>query len=154
MRKFVILLITSLLIVVLSCGESPTSEPQEELTEAGEIFTSLIIESDKILTIENLVSIGWKKNKEFDNSEFPETQGIWYGFFQKRDIEIWIYDSHTDAVEFGVAYAEEAIQKRPGQTDYMIPRVNRYHAYLIFGNLLLLCEDQLSDCQKLIEKLN
>ena len=146
------------MVVILSCTdtESPLakSEIQEEVADPEEIFTSLVIESEKIYTIDDLINTGWKKNKQFDNSEFPETQGIWYGFYEKRDIEIWIYDSHIDAKKFGVSYAEEAIQKRPGQTDYLIPRVNRYHAYLIFGNLLLLCEDQLSDCQKLIDKLD
>ena len=50
-------------------------------------------------------------------------------------------------------YGEQAVNKKPGQTDYLIPRVNRYHAYVIIGNLMLLCETEILDCQKLIDKL-
>ena len=146
-------LIFMLSILIISCSTVESSE-NEKLEDSGEIVTSKIIEDNNIYNIDDLINAGWKKNKQFDNSEFPDTNGIWYGFFQKRDIEVWIYDSHDDAKNFGVPYAEESIQKRPGQTDYMIPRVNRYHAYVIFGNMLLLCEDQVSDCQKLIDQLN
>ena len=146
-------LIFMLSILIISCSTAESSE-NEKLEDSGEIVTSKIIEDKNIYNIDDLINAGWKKNKQFDNSEFPDTNGIWYGFFQKRDIEVWIYNSHDDAKKFGVPYAEESIQKRPGQTDYMIPRVNRYHAYVIFGNMLLLCEDQVSDCQKLIDQLN
>ena len=149
MRSIFALIIS---ILIISCSSSEISQP-EKTNDPDEIVLSKIIKSKKIHKIDDLISAGWKKNKQFDNSEFPETDGIWYGFFQKRDIEVWIYDSHENAEKFGVPYAEEAIQKRPGQTDYMIPRVNRYHAYVIFGNMLLLCEDQVSDCQKLVDQL-
>ena len=76
-----------------------------------------------------------------------------YGFFQRKDIEAWVYKSADEAKEFGVPYGEQAVDKKPGQTDYLIPRVNRYHAYVIVANLMLLCETEILDCQKLIDKL-
>ena len=65
----------------------------------------------------------------------------------------WVYRSADDAKKYGVEYGEQAVNKKPGQTDYLIPRVNRYHAYVIIGNLMLLCETEILDCQKLIDKL-
>ena len=105
------------------------------------------------LCVDDLINVGWKKDREFDNTEYPETENIAYGFFQRKDIEAWVYRSADDAKKYGVEYGEQAVNKKPGQTDYLIPRVNRYHAYVIIGNLMLLCETEILDCQKLIDKL-
>ena len=90
------------------------------------------------------------KNKELDNSNFQSTIGIWYGFFNRRDAEVWIYDTHQNAINFGKEYAEEVINKRPSQIDPTNPTQIRYHAYIISGNAMILCEDNLEDCIELI----
>ena len=133
------------MLLVFSCS-------QEE-AEIDPSATSLIIESSTIYSIDDLIDAGWKKDRKFDNSEYPETVEIAYGFFQRKDIEAWVYNSADEAKKFGVNYGEQAVDKKPGQTDYLIPRVNRYHAYVIIGNLMLLCETEILDCQKLIDKL-
>jgi len=142
--KFILKIAILLMFLAFSCS-------QEE-AEIDPSATSLIIESSTIYSIEDLTNAGWKKDREFDNSEYPETVEIAYGFFQRKDIEAWVYKSPNEAKQFGVPYGEQAVDKKPGQTDYLIPRVNRYHAYVIVGNLMLLCETEILDCQKLIEK--
>mgnify|MGYP001298288501 CR=1 FL=1 len=142
--KFILKIAILLMLLAFSCS-------QEE-AEIDPSATSLIIESSTIYSIEDLTNAGWKKDREFDNSEYPETVEIAYGFFQRKDIEAWVYKSPNEAKQFGVPYGEQAVDKKPGQTDYLIPRVNRYHAYVIVGNLMLLCETEILDCQKLIEK--
>jgi hypothetical protein len=143
--RFILKLIILLTLFALSC-----SQGEPELDPSS---TSLIIESSVIYSIDDLISAGWKKDREFDNSEYPETVEIAYGFFERKDIEAWVYKSADEAKKFGVDYGEQAVDKKPGQTDYLIPRVNRYHAYVIIGNLMLLCETEILDCQNLIEKL-
>ncbi len=142
--KFILKIAILLIFLTFSCSR--------EEAEIDPSATSLIIESSTIYSIEDLTNAGWKKDREFDNSEYPETVEIAYGFFQRKDIEAWVYKSPNEAKQFGVPYGEQAVDKKPGQTDYLIPRVNRYHAYVIVGNLMLLCETEILDCQKLIEK--
>tara|TARA_B110000438_G_scaffold303195_1_gene363654 strand:+ start:778 stop:1134 length:357 start_codon:yes stop_codon:yes gene_type:complete len=108
---------------------------------------------DREFSIEQFEQAGWKKNKKLDNTIFPNTKEIWYGFFNKRDIEIWIYNSHFNAETNGTLYAEKAINKRATNRDPTNPTSITYHAYAIAGNTLLLCEDQLNDCLQLINLL-
>ena len=143
--KSTLKLMILLTLFVFSC-----SQEEAEIDPAA---TSLIIESSSMYSIDDLINAGWKKDREFDNSEYPETIEIAYGFFQRKDIEAWVYKSADEAKEFGVPYGEQAVDKKPGQTDYLIPRVNRYHAYVIVANLMLLSETVILDCQKLIDKL-
>lgn len=141
--KFILILS---LFSILSCATNDS--------ELDSLATSLIIESSDIYSIDDLKKAGWKQDRQFDNSEYPETTDIVYGFFQRKDIEAWVYKSHEDAKKFGVKYGDQSVEKKAGQTDYLIPRVNRYHAYVIIGNLLLLCETEILDCQKLIDNLD
>ena len=143
--KFILKIIILTTLLSFSCSQ--------EKTEIDPEATSLINESSHIYSIDDLINVGWKKDREFDNAEYPETENIAYGFFQRKDIEAWVYRSADDAKKYGVEYGEQAVNKKPGQTDYLIPRVNRYHAYVIIGNLMLLCETEILDCQKLIDKL-
>jgi hypothetical protein len=130
---------------------SVTSCSQAIETQNDPLATSLIIESSNIYSLEDVKNAGWKEFNKFNNSEYPETVEIAYGFFKRKDIEVWVYKSPEAAKKLGIPYGDEAVEKRAGQTDYMIPRVNRYHAYVIVGNLMLLCETETLDCQKLID---
>ena len=120
------------------------------------IFSSLMVITSRntvnsvFFLILDFISVGWKKNKKLDNSNFQSTTGIWYGFFNRRDAEVWIYDTHQNAINFGEKYAEEVINKRPSQIDPTNPTQIRYHAYIISGKAMILCEDNLEDCIELI----
>ena len=135
-------------ILLISCSSN-----DEKIDIKEEIKTSLIINSDLTYNINDFINAGWKKNKELDNSNFQSTVGIWYGFFNRRDAEIWIYDSHLSAIDYGVQYAEEAINKRPTNRDPTNPTSIRYHAYLVTGNAMILCEDNLEDCIVLLDSI-
>ena len=135
-------------ILLISCSSN-----DEKIDIKEEIKTSLITNSDLTYNINDFINAGWKKNKELDNSNFQSTVGIWYGFFNRRDAEIWIYDSHLSAIDYGVQYAEEAINKRPTNRDPTNPTSIRYHAYLVTGNAMILCEDNLEDCIVLLDSI-
>ena len=66
-KSIIILLSINFCILILSCSSSTESSIENNTEEQGEISTSLIIESGKIYSIEDLIRIGWKKNKKLDN---------------------------------------------------------------------------------------
>lgn len=127
---------------------APTVTPQTE-----GIPVSAVVRPDRIYSMDDLVDAGYKKSKQFDVETVSEAQDVWYGFFNQKDIEVRVYESHADALEFGVDPAEEAIGHKAGQRDYLIPVVNLYPAYMVVGNLVMLCERELAVCQALVDKL-
>ncbi len=149
-------LVAAVCLLAAACGAdvAPAGQPAGASTAApAEKAPSTITRADKTYSLDDVVTAGWKKSKEFDASTLPHAISVTYGFFEQRDIEVWVFASHAEAREFGVAPAEEAVARKPGQTDYLIPRVNRYFAYAVAGNLVLLCERELADCEALIAKL-
>jgi hypothetical protein len=140
-----------------SSGSPAASGDEPEIRDAGGqsglLEDRLIANPTGSYTMDDLVAIGYKKSKQFETDTLPNALDVWYGFFNKKDIEVRVYDSHQDALEFGIEPAEGSIEKEAGQTDYLIPVVNRYPAYAVFGNLVLLCERELGTCEALIDKL-
>jgi hypothetical protein len=126
---------------------SAVGEPDEE-------GVRLVTRPDSSYVIDDLVAVGFKKNKQFPVDEVPGAIDIWYGFFQQQDIEVRFYESHSDAVELGVEPAEIVIARTAGQRDYLIPVVNLYPAYAVVGNTVMLCERQLATCEALITVLD
>jgi hypothetical protein len=151
--KFALMcLALALTLAVVGCGS--TDEPAA--SEAGvpdEEGLRLITRSDASYTIDDLTAVGYKKSKQFDVQTVPGANDIWYGFFNQQDIEVRFYDSHSDALDLGVASAEEVIGVTAGQRDYLIPVKNLYPAYAVVGNTVMLCERQLTTCEALIEVL-
>lgn len=152
--------LASACLFVAACGESatPSATPAGAAdTPAAEATVekapSVITMADKSYDLDDVVAAGWKKSKEFDASTLPHAMSVTYGFHNQRDIEVWVFASHAEALQFGVGPAEQAVAKKPGQTDYLIPRVNRYFAYAVVGNLVMLCERELADCESIIAKL-
>lgn len=139
-------------VVAIACGGgSPAGSPAP--TAVDEAAVSLVTRPDRTYTVDDLVAAGWKKSREFDYSTLPGATAALFGFYNQKDIEVWFYTAHSDAVGRGVGPAEQAIARRPGQTDYLIPQTNRYHAYAIVGNVVMLCEFELADCLALVAKL-
>ena len=152
LQSVVLITLTGMLLSVVGC----TSEKQPTLSgdSVDEEGLRLITRPDATYTIDDLIAVGFKKNKQFDVDEVPGTTDIWYGFFQQKDIEVRFYDSHASALELGVELAETVIAKKAGQRDYLIPVVNLYPAYAVVGNTVMLCERQLSTCEALIQLLD
>ena len=161
-RTRTVISIAALLIVLTvfaACGsDSPAAagdEPQLRDAEGqgGLQEDRLITNASGTYTMDDLTALGFKKSKQFSTETLPAATDVWYGFFNQKDIEVRVYESHADALEFGVEPAEVAIDKEPGQTDYLIPVVNRYPAFAVAGNMVMLCERQLATCTDLIDQL-
>ena len=71
--------------------------------------------------VEDLISVGFKKNKTYKVDELPKALSAYYGFIKfnepardgktKKTIEyeLRFYDSHSNAVAYGLEYAEERV---------------------------------------------
>lgn len=145
-----------LLIAVMSCGSGDGSAAGEGIGGAGENAKAfagrLIANPDGNYSMDDLVSVGYKKSKQFETNTLPNAQEVWYGFFKQRDIEVWVYENHEQAIEFGVDPAEVAILRH--NTPDLFFNVTSYGAYVVFGNLVMLCQLELATCEALIAELD
>ena len=173
-----ILISATIFFIIVGCSSESTKD------------TSLEIISDpgKIITFEDLKSIGYKKNKTYDVTDLPGATGAWYGFWKNNmkkslDYEIRIYKDHSDAISLGENLAKEVTgddaiitkeatwkegikdrrQVGGGRTKGTLELqatgiFPKYGNYVIYGNIILLCEGQeeisLESCWKLINALN
>ena len=69
---------------------------------------------DRVYTLEDLTSCGFKESKAYDVAELPEAVVAYYGICgtdpcNRKDNEVRFYASREDAVEHGPAPAEERI---------------------------------------------
>ena len=151
-QSVVLIALTGMLLSFAGCTSEKQPTGSDDL--ADEEGLRLITRADAMYTIDDLVAVGFKKNKQFEVDEVPGATDIWYGFFQQKDIEVRFYESHASALKLGVELAEVVIAKKAGQRDFLIPVVNLYPAYAVVGNTVMLCERQLSTCEALIEILN
>lgn len=91
-------------LAAVACGSAGEGE-----AAAGFQKTSA---SDSVFAIEDFLSIGFKKNKQYNVEELPAGVDAWTGFwgpdpYSRKDYELRFYASHGDAVEYGPALAEE-----------------------------------------------
>ncbi len=148
------------LLVAAACGadgEAAGSEAFQKITP-----------SDSVYTIDDFAAVGFKKVKQYDVAELPAGVDAWQGYwgpdpYSRKDYELRFYGSHEDAVEHGPALAREvtgedaeayrknptwkegakdrwqnAFTGDPGST--MHGPFPKYGGYVIFGNVLVLCE--------------
>ena len=151
MKKTVPLLF--LIFFMMGCNESQTPSDGQAYGIPDEDGIRIMLKPNGIFSMDDLVKSGFKKSKQFDTSTVPGATEVWYGFFNKKDIEVRIYESHETAISLGKDPAEIVLGKKPGQTDYLIPVVNRYPAYAIVGNIVMLCERELKTCIDLVDTL-
>lgn len=139
--------------------EIPADVPAETVVRAaGEL--SLVVRPGRVYAVEDVVAAGWKRSKEFSTETVPHSTEIWYGFFNRKDIEVRVYASHDDALEHGVPLAEEAVARIGAQRgawnllDFGGASIAKYQAYAVAGNLVMLCETELAVCEGLIEQMD
>ena len=133
------------------CGRE--AGPATAAIESEGIAVSGIALPGRTFTLDDVVAAGWKRSRRYETDTLPRAKEVWYGFFNQRDIEVRVYGSHAEAVEHGTGPAAEAIERRmePGAQWILVPQL--YHAYMIVGNLVMLCEMHLGDCEALVEKM-
>ena len=156
-KKLTFLMIYTLaLLAIVACGSGDSaSDAESDIAEGA----PAIFLADQTFTTDSFVAAGWKKSKEYDTATVPESNEIWYGFFNQKDIEIRFYSSHQDAIEFGVPAAKDSIEgavkrsKGGRLLDFSGGSFTGYADYLIAGNAVLLCEFDRTRCDELVTGL-
>ena len=80
----------------------------------------------------------------------------WYGFYKQRDVEVRIYETHETAVNSGTSPADDATGRgkpAPFAVGGISATRMSYTTYAIVGNLILLCEVKIEDCQGLLDTI-
>ena len=137
------------------------------------------------VTLADLQSIDFKKGKTFDVEGLEAATEAYYGFwgkdpYNRLEFEARFYVSHADAVEFGTGpaqnrvgrdakltrdegYWEEGMKEarqctRAAGGDSSDCTVSRYGDFVIYGNLVLICQGRdsataLETCDELLTAL-
>jgi hypothetical protein len=165
-----------MLVVATACGSNPDS--------ANEIVAK-ITPSETIFSLESLTDVGFKKGKTFDVEGLTGAITAYLGFwgldpYDRKNYEARFYPSHADAVEFGTIFADErtgpdAVIKtgetmweegakearscnRAAGANSSNCRISKYGDYIIYGNMILICEGRdsatsLEQCALLLEQI-
>ena len=174
----VLIVIAAILLVACGSGDGSANRAGfQKITDTPQTFE-----------IADFKSIGFKASKQYDVSDLPGGVDAWYGFVQSstgpKDVEVRFYSSHADAVALGTELADEAsgddalveeetatwvvgvkdrIRLSSGGTADLAAwsgqRVPNYADFVIFGNMILLCQgdeprQSLDLCHELIDTLN
>ena len=111
---------------------------------------------DGTYSVADLEAAGWKRSRQLDNGNLEGATEVWYGFFDQKDIELWIYPTFDDAMSFG-APAAQSILDENRVVDYLNSiraGTSVYAAYVVVGNVVMLCEMEIGSCEALVEQLS
>ena len=144
-------------ISIIGCGSSETETP------GGASYSSQleedpvqVINPSGIFTVDDVVTAGWKKSKQLSPDTLPDAASVWYGFYNQRDVEVRIYKTHETAVSSGMGPADDATGRgkpAPFAVGGISATRMSYTTYAIVGNLILLCEVKIEDCQGLLDTI-
>ena len=184
MFRFLVLTSCLLAFVSVACGSEGGDSAGNGENETGGTSNinnaeSRIFDRPAVLNSGNLVSVGLKSGKKYDVSTLPG--GISSGvFFWRIDnvavqFEARFYESHSQAVELGIAPAEEGsgedailderdavykegVRDRRTVFDFRGTPRPRYGTYAIYANMVLLCEGKddvtaWNQCSAVIQEL-
>ena len=152
-RPVAVLLAMMAVALLAGCGSSDGGTAGNP-TDAGEVPV-LTLQPDGVFTVDDVAAAGWKKSKELSPETLPDVTGVWYGFYNQRDVEVWVYPSHDLAITSGAGPADDVTGKVKAGLWQIGPSVTRtgYGTYAIVGNLILLCEVKIEDCEGLLNSI-
>jgi hypothetical protein len=156
LKILVIPLLTFLIVVIVTaCTGTDVDSDGISVEDTFGLSTPLpVFHAGEIFTTKSFTEAGWKQKKEYDTSTVPESTEIWYGFFNQKNIELRFYESHESAMKHGVPLAEKIVKKDSGARIGGVNTVRTgYGAYAVTGNVVMMCELELSSCENLINSL-
>ena len=141
----------ALLISAVACGTEADNVASSGDTNEFGFETSIIASPDSVYTIDDVKATGWKLSKELPADQLEGVSAVWFGFYQQKNLEVWIYDSHEEAKRLGTGPAEEIVAATRGVSGggagpYM-KQVTHYRAFGVIGNLVILCETEIAVCE-------
>lgn len=175
MKRLYLLSLIAILSVTFSvgCGTADDDVPtggdtQDTVAEIAEVVdeSAVVTIGDRAelraytrpssnYTVDDFIDAGWKKNKEYGLDTLPEATGAYFGFYNRKDIELRMYPSHEIAMAAGKESAETAIktEKLSGR-GAGFSSVTLYGAYVVAGNVVILCEISVTDCTDLLDAIH
>jgi hypothetical protein len=184
MKKYFFTILTIIMLSACSGDVIPTPTPEPVVEE---IFDQAI-DNEKIYSSKDFFDAGFKEYKEYNVSKLIGATEAWYGYWgQDKDsvryYELRFYPDHSTAVSEGTAFAKDAtgedaklgrketmwrvgLAERKASTQVMNMklakervRLARYADYMIFNNVIMLCEGEDSNeafklCNDLIDLLS
>jgi len=115
-RRLPTLLFVVLLVCLagVACGSEGGAESGVTDTFGGQVDTEFqkVIDSDRIFTVDDLLAAGFKKGKTYNVEGLEKATAVIYGFYgldpyKRQEYEIRFYESHSDAVQYGMPMADE-----------------------------------------------
>ena len=154
--RFVLLIVVLAVISIFAaaCGSSGSTEPVGESISEPELYAVQITLPNGVFTADDVAVAGWKKSKELSPDTLPDVASVWYGFYEQRDVEVRVYETQAEAISSGQEIADVATGRRkpaPFASGGISSTRTSYSTYAIVGNLILLCEIKIEDCQSLID---
>ena len=167
-RIFVLFLMVVGVAFVVGCGSSDgesedggSESEVAEVVDEGAVVTigdraelRASTRPNSVFTVDDFIEAGWKKNKEYPLETLPEATGAYFGFYNRKDIEIRVYPSHDVAMAAGRESAETAIEtEKLSGRGAGFSSVTLYGAYVVAGNTVMLCEISVTDCTDLLDQI-
>lgn len=161
-RLIKLTILAALFLLVVACGsdtavDSGGAPAASDDTNDFGFDVSITARAEAVFTIDDVKSTGWKSSKEFPADELEGVSAVWFGFFQQKNLEVWIYDTHKEAVGLGTGPAEEIVAATRGVSGggagpYM-KQTTHFGAYGVVGNLIVLCEVEVAVCESFADAL-
>lgn len=112
---FVVVLVS---LAAVACGSENGGESDSApAASAGEPDAAValipkILDTGQVFTFDDFLAAGFKKGKEYDVEGLEAATAAYYGFYgldpyNRQEHEVRLYESHADAVEFGIPMADE-----------------------------------------------
>ena len=156
---FSICLIVVALGAISACGSgdpgagvASDQDGQTAATPVDDSGTSMVLDNGGIYTVGDFEAAGYKKVTQFDLETLPGATDAWFGFANQKNLEIRFYPSHRVALDEGVEPAEIAIGK--GAVPWQKQPPVRFFAYVVVGNVVMLCELEIATCEAVIDRLD
>ncbi len=141
------------MVAVTGCGSGDSGGSDDTSFVVTDEDSIQILQPNGVFTADDVEAAGWKNSKELSPETLPDATSVWYGFYQQRDVEVRVYESQATAIASGQEIADVATGRRkpaPFASGGISSTRTSYSAYAIVGNLILLCEIKIEDCQGLI----
>ncbi len=155
------IVIAALIALAIACGsesnDSATTAPDSAATNDYGFDVSMTAKPGSTFTIVDVKAAGWKSSKELPADQLEGVSAVWFGFYQQKNLEVWIYETHEDAVDLGTGPAGEIVAATRGVSGggagpYM-KQTTHFGAYGVVGNLIVLCEVELAVCESFANAL-